>query len=158
HLPVGTRVIRARDRALVRPILLVIGEGLPDPGAGSRTVFAFMRTFLGLGWVVKLLPGSGSYDPVHGPKLEQMGNEVLCDRSNAEFREWLEAYGAEIDLVLISRPEVAAEHLDDVRSLTKAQIAYYGHGQEAPAAAAEIREPPEASAEGVEASAPAAEI
>jgi GT2 family glycosyltransferase len=129
HFPNGTRVMRAKERALGRPILLIIDHYVPEPDrdAGSRTMVEFMRGFLDLGCVVKFLPQNGTYNQVYTRLLEQMGVEILSEFSRQRLREWLEANGSEIDFVLLSRPTVAPHYIELVRQLTKARIGYYGH-------------------------------
>jgi GT2 family glycosyltransferase len=129
HFPNGTRVIRARDRAFSRPILLIVDHYIPEPDrdAGSRTMLEFMRAFVDLGFVVKFLPQNGYHNPTYAPMFEQMGVEILSGLSRQQRLEWLQANGPEIDHVLLSRPTVAPDYISELRHLTKARLGYYGH-------------------------------
>ena len=130
HYPNGEQVVRARDRAWDRPVVLVVDHYVPQPDrdAGSRTMLAFIRSLLDAGAVVKFWPDNLWYDPVYAPQLQAMGVEVLHgprwrDGISALLRE----YGDVFDAVLLSRPDVAEAHLDAVRAHSRARVGYYGH-------------------------------
>ena len=58
HYPNGEQVMRARDRAHDRPVVLVIDDKVlePDRDAGSRSTFEHVRALLREGWVVNSGP------------------------------------------------------------------------------------------------------
>ncbi len=130
HYPNGEQVVRARDRAWDRPIVLVVDHYVPQPDrdAGSRTMLAFIRALLDVGAVVKFWPDNLYYDPVYAPRLQAMGVEVFHgvrwrDGIGAMLRE----YGDVFDAVLLSRPDVADAHLEAIRVQSRARVVYYGH-------------------------------
>ena len=129
HYPPGEQVMRARDRARPRKILLVIDHSVPEPDrdAGSRTMLEFMRRFQEAGWVVKFWPEMHGYSPIYTARLQDEGVEVLYPPFVDVLADWLAAQGGEIDAVLVSRPRVALAVLPDLRSRTQAPIVYYGH-------------------------------
>lgn len=130
HYPNGTHVVRARDRGWKKPMVLVIDHYVPQPDrdAGSRTMYAFIKSLVDSGCVVKFWPDNLWYDEAYTPVLQKMGAEVFYGH------QWigglpvlLDEIGEELDAVLLSRPNVAAAHLDTLRARTSARIAYYGH-------------------------------
>lgn len=130
HYPNGEQVMRARDRAWDRPVVLVVDHYVPQPDrdAGSRTIVAFMQSLLDAGAVVKFWPDNLWFDPDYTPRLQVMGVEVF------HGARWLGGIGALLreqgdvfDAVLLSRPDVAEKHLDDLRRYSRARIVYYGH-------------------------------
>ena len=130
HFPNGEQVARARDRAWDRPVVLVVDHYVPQPDrdAGSRTMVAFIRALQDAGAVVKFWPDNLYFDPVYAPRLQAMGVEVFHgprwrDGIGALLREQPDLF----DAVLLSRPDVAEAHLDAVRALSRARVAYYGH-------------------------------
>ena len=130
HYPNGEQVVRARDRAWGRSMVLVVDHYVPQPDrdAGSRTMLAFIRALLDAGAVVKFWPDNLYYDPNYAPRLQAMGVEVFHgvrwrDGIGAMLRE----YGDVFDSVLLSRPDVADAHLDAIRACSRARVVYYGH-------------------------------
>ena len=130
HYPNAQQVVRARDRAWDRPVVLVVDHYVPQPDrdAGSRTMIAFMQSLLDAGAVVKFWPDNLWHDPVYTPRLQAMGVEVF---HGARWREGIGAMlretGLRPDAVLLSRPDVAEAHLDAVRAHAGCPVAYYGH-------------------------------
>jgi glycosyltransferase involved in cell wall biosynthesis len=129
HYPNGTHVMRARDRARDRKIVLVIDHLVPRPDrdAGSRTMMAFLRALLAADTVVKFWPHNGCGTPGYTEALQDMGIEVCHGPDHPSLADWLRLNGADIDRVLLSRPEIAEDCLPAIRRHTKAHVAYYGH-------------------------------
>lgn len=128
HMPRGTRPMRARDHAGARAIVLVVEHCAPEPDrdAGSQTVLAFLRALCAANAVVKLWVEVVRPEMRYVAALQDMGVEVLAG-GPAAFGAWLAENGAEIDRVLLSRPDVAAAHLGAIRRHCAAPVAYYGH-------------------------------
>jgi len=129
HFPNGQRVMRARDKARRKRVLLMIDHYTPEPDrdAGSRTMIEIIRTLQSMNYVVKFWPENLNYEPTYVPRLQRMGVEVLYAPYVVSLQEWLAVNGAEIDVTLISRPRVAKYALGDVREGTHAPVVYYGH-------------------------------
>ncbi len=129
HFPNGAHVLRAGDRARSKPVVLIADHLVPEPDrdAGSRTMVAFMRALLDAGCVVKFWPFNLHPTPGYTQALQDMGIEVFHGPRQAQFPEWLRHNGADLDLVLLSRPDVADVLLPLTRLGTKAKVAYYGH-------------------------------
>ncbi len=127
HFDNGTHILRARDRAQDRQIVLVVDHYVPEPDrdAGSRTAIAFLRALLSSGAVVKFWPFNGHKSPGYTEALQDMGVEVL--HGQTLFSDWTKTHGAALDTVLLCRPEVAEFCLGAVRAASRARVVYYGH-------------------------------
>jgi glycosyltransferase involved in cell wall biosynthesis len=122
-------VLRARDRANHRRVVLIVAHYVPQPDrdAGSRTIVAIIRALLSAGLVVKFWPFNLYRTPAYTDALQVQGVEVLYGPYQTTLAEWLRGNGADLDIVLLSRPDVAEMCLPVVRAGSAARIAYYGH-------------------------------
>jgi glycosyltransferase involved in cell wall biosynthesis len=129
HYANGTHVLRARDRGHHRQVVLVIDHYVPQPDrdAGSRTMVAFIHSLLRSGLVVKFWPFNLHRTPGYTEALQDIGVEVLYGPHEIALSDWLRINGADLDIVLLSRPDVAELCLPQLRASTSAKIAYYGH-------------------------------
>jgi len=129
NFPPGQNILRARDRARNRKILLIVDHYTPEPDkdAGSKTMIEFIRSLQSLGWIVKFWPQNQYYHPKYVPALQQMGVEVLYGPYETSLPDWLEKIEGNVDAVLLSRPTVAPHVLAEVRKGTSAPVLYYGH-------------------------------
>jgi GT2 family glycosyltransferase len=129
HYRNAQNVFRARDRAMHRKVVLLVDHYVPTPDrdAGSRTIMAFLEVLLQAGCVVKFWPHNLSYSPGYTETLQGMGIEVLHGPDQAPFESWIKAVGAELDAVLLSRPDVAEDVLHPIRRYSRARVVYYGH-------------------------------
>lgn len=130
HYPNGANILRARDRAWDRPIVLVIDHYVPQPDrdAGSRTMFAFVQRLVEAGCAVKFWPDNLHYDPEYAPRLQKMGVEVIHGAHGAPgLGSLLDAWSGDVDAILLSRPEVAEKWIRIARAKSRARIVYYGH-------------------------------
>jgi O-antigen biosynthesis protein len=129
HFLNGTHVQRARDRAYDRQVVLIIDHYVPQPDrdAGSRTMIAFVAALLAADVVVKFWPLNMHRTPGYTEALQDMGVEVRYGPRHMSLPEWLKLNGPDLDVVLLSRPDVAEICLPLVRAGTSARIAYYGH-------------------------------
>jgi GT2 family glycosyltransferase/glycosyltransferase involved in cell wall biosynthesis len=130
NYPNGEHVFRARGRTRGKPVVLMVDHYVPEPDrdAGSRTMWQFVQGFLRHGYVVKFWPDNLNCNPVYTPALQQLGVEVVYGKEyEGRFVDWVQQYGDEIDVVLLSRPHIAVEYLDAVRRHTRAHVLYYGH-------------------------------
>lgn len=129
HYRNGTCILRARDRAKHRGVVLVIDHYLPQPDrdAGSRSIVSFVRGLLSRGFVVKFWPHNLCHMPGYTEALQDLGVEVFHGPDHPSLTEWLKRNGDQVDHVLLSRPDVAEDCLPILRSGTHARISYYGH-------------------------------
>jgi GT2 family glycosyltransferase/ubiquinone/menaquinone biosynthesis C-methylase UbiE/glycosyltransferase involved in cell wall biosynthesis len=130
HAPNAQDVFQARDQHAQNKTVVVVDHYVPQPDrdAGSRTIIAFIKTLLGLGYNVRFWPDNLWYDPVYTPQLQAMGVEVLYGAEYVgKFSEWLKGAGAAVSHVLLSRPHIAAEYLDALEQCPDIRVLYYGH-------------------------------
>lgn len=126
HFVTGQHVLRAAARGAGRPVVLIVDHYVPEPDrdAGSVAMMALIDALLVAGALVKFLPWDQRLRGAYGAALQDRGVEVIADR---DPRSWLRMHGADLDAVLLSRPDVAAVCIADIRRLTTARIAYFGH-------------------------------
>jgi GT2 family glycosyltransferase/glycosyltransferase involved in cell wall biosynthesis len=124
----GERVIRAKDRAATRKLILVIDHYVPQPDqdAGSRSAMGIIDSLVDAGWVVKFWPHSRGYDEYYTPLLEKRGIEVLDNRAVGDLTAWMKKNGEELDHVLAIRPDVAACAIPSLLESTGAFLSFYG--------------------------------
>ncbi|MDA7417772.1 glycosyltransferase [Xenophilus arseniciresistens] len=130
HFPNGAHALLAQDRANLRKTILVIDHYIPQPDrdAGSRSMVAFIDVLLSMGLAVKFWPHNLQPDPVYGPQLQQKGVEVFYGpRYHDGFESWIREMGRDLDYVLLSRPDVAANFLPALSAHSPAKRLYYGH-------------------------------
>ena len=129
HYPNGQNVFRARERSMNRTVVLVIDHYIPTPDrdAGSRTVAAYLECLVQAGCVVKFWPHNGGYSAGYTEALQAMGIEVFHGPGQPSFGTWIKAVGPELDVVLVSRPEVAEDVIAAIRHHSKARLVFYGH-------------------------------
>jgi len=130
HYPNAENVLRARDRAWSRKVVLVVDHYIPQPDrdAGSRTMLAFMEAMVAQGWVVKFWPDNLWYDAQYAPRLQALGVEVISgERWYGAFERYVAEFGRDIDLVLLSRPHISLPYIAPIRKHSQARLAYYGH-------------------------------
>jgi glycosyltransferase involved in cell wall biosynthesis len=110
--------------------MLVIDHYVPQPDkdAGSRTMAQFMALFQEMGACVKFWPRNSWFDPDYTPPLQQFGIEVFHQTgTDSGFESWIRECGGEIDIFLLSRPDVADNFVDLIRAHSTGRILYYGH-------------------------------
>jgi len=129
HFPNGQHVLLASEQARHRRVVLVIDHYVPEPDrdAGSRCMISLMRALLAEGMVVKFWPQNLRGTPAYTAALQQMGVEVFHGPHAPSFSGWIAEHGAELDCVLVSRPDVAEAFLPDLRRHVAAPLLYYGH-------------------------------
>lgn len=130
HFANGVDVFHAKDRSIGRPSIVVIDHYIPTPDkdAGSRSMMHIIRILADCGMSVKFWPHNGWYDQNYGPRLEQMGVEILWgDGQEGGFARWVQNYGSYVDYFFLSRPDVAIHYIKSIRRHSKAKILYYGH-------------------------------
>ncbi len=124
----GRHMMRARDRARTRKIILLIDHDTPQPDrdAGSRSVVGIMDSLLDAGWVAKFWPHNRRYHPVYTTAMERKGVEVIDERWPGDIGSWLRENGSELDHLMVVRPDVAADVLPHVMPYVDAVLSLYG--------------------------------
>lgn len=106
-----------RDRGVTkRALVLDATTPEPDKDAGSLTCFELMRALQANGYKVSFLAETNLlYLPGVSSALQRAGIEIGYAPYVKSIASWLEANGADIDVVLIFRNGVAARQMADVR-------------------------------------------
>ncbi len=128
HLPPGAHAFLARERAQLKKTVLVVDRYAPraDRDAGSRAILQLMRVMQLQGMTVKFWAQEPEPDAAYAADLRTHGFE-LFDGGDGAFEAWMADHGRYFDYVVLSRPVVAAEHIDAVLRHSAARILYYGH-------------------------------
>lgn len=129
HRPYDSGVRIARERLKPRRTVVVVDHYVPKPDrdAGSRSVWDIVTTLVADGWSVKLWPHTLWYEPGYTERLQQIGVEVIYGAEHSDrFGTLLEELGSSLAAVLINRPLIAREYLNQVRRLSTAKVLYYG--------------------------------
>ena len=129
HYPSGQSVLRAREHARGRQVVLAIDHYVPQPDrdAGSCNILNYLDAMCAAGLVVKFWPQDRGYRPGYTEALQDRGIEVMHGGEDGAFEAFLAAHGGEIDHVLLSRPDVALAALGPLKRHTGARLIYYGH-------------------------------
>lgn len=126
----GEHVQLARSRAQLKKMVLVV-DALPphtDVDAGSRAMWQFMRQLWLHGLEVKFWSHQREDDQRYLDLLSMHAIEVAGNGTGGRaFEGWLQANGRYLDYVVLSRPHVASDTINDVRRHSNARILYYGH-------------------------------
>ena len=129
HQQNGQHVMRARDRASQRKIVLIVDHYVPEPDrdAGSRTMLCCIRALQQAGMMVKFWPHNLYYNPGYTDALQDIGVEVAYGGDADSFEHWLAENGDDVDYALLSRPQVAAAVLPALKRHPGIRLLYYGH-------------------------------
>jgi O-antigen biosynthesis protein len=111
HYPAGERVLRARERAMYRKVVLVVDHQvpLPDVESGWHPTIECLEFLLRAGHVVKFWPLDRSDPTGYLETLQAMGVEVSHGAHQTRLDQWLRTAGCEIDIAWINRPDGAGE-------------------------------------------------
>jgi GT2 family glycosyltransferase len=123
-------VFVARDRSTRKPHILFVDHYVPqwDRDAGSRTIFHFLRMFVVAGFQISFWPDNLFEDKDYCGPLQRMGVEVMYGPSHVgAFDKFVAEAGPFLDYALVSRPNVAINYYEAIRTHSKARILYYGH-------------------------------
>ena len=128
NYPNGQHVLRARDRARRRKVILMIDHYVaePDRDAGSRSVIGIIESLIDAEWVVKYWPHNRGYSPVYTTALERRGVEVLDHRWPGDLDAWLRENGRELDHLLVIRPDIVTYVLPHIMRNNDAVLSFYG--------------------------------
>ncbi|MBC7988355.1 MAG: DUF4915 domain-containing protein [Luteimonas sp.] len=130
NLPPGMHPFLARDRAQLKRTVLIVDRHAPrsDRDAGSRAIRQLMRVLQLKGMSVKFWAQEPEPDAAYVLDLQAHGFEFFHGGDgDGGFEDWLADNGRYFDYVVLSRPTVAAAHIDSVLRLSTAKILYYGH-------------------------------
>ncbi len=107
----GVALLRLRDRRRSNHVV-VVDHRVPaaDQDAGSQRMFRLIEGLITSGHVVHFLPADRTRHAPWTQRLEQLGVEFITGK-DPDVIQHLRAISSMTDLVLVSRPEVLAEHI-----------------------------------------------
>jgi GT2 family glycosyltransferase len=99
--------------------ILVVDHHLPMPDrdAGSLRMFHILCILRNLGHRVTFVPDNVANIPPYAGELQKRGIEVVHHPFIKSVRDYLERYGAEFDVTILSRCDFARKHIANVRRL-----------------------------------------
>lgn len=122
RMPASSAISRAGSQAI-----LFVDSSTPqaDRDAGAVTIVQYMQLFVDHGWDVYLLPFDQIERPAAASKLMQAGIHLIFPARHG-LLDWLERNVANFQIILLSRPTMAAALLPIIKS-QHVMIGYYGH-------------------------------
>ena len=128
--PNGKHVMRARDRALYRRVVLVVDHYVPQPDrdAGSRYHVVLHSRAAAVWRGGQVLAAQSVLQPGLLPKRCRISAWRSCTvATTAAFDAWLAENGGDVDAALLSRPQVASICMPILRRHGGMPLLYYGH-------------------------------
>ncbi len=119
--------IFARDRSKGKKLMLFLDWNVPtfDKDAGSFVAFEYLKMIKSLGYKIIFWPHNQAKLEPYTETLQQMGIETVYGK--VSFEKFMKEYGSQIDITLVSRPEVAKEHLDLIKKYSQGKVIYIAH-------------------------------
>jgi glycosyltransferase involved in cell wall biosynthesis len=124
------RGLRAVARLGRRRVLIVDRRiPTPDQDAGSRSVFQVLCLFAAKRFDVDFWAPAKRVEDRYRDQLVACGARVhiLDPVPSPDFAQWLKHHGPDIDVVFLSRPQIAMRVIDLVREFCPGRILFYGH-------------------------------
>jgi len=118
---------RSRDRSQEKKIILVVNDKVLDydKSAGSLTMYQYITLLQSLGSKVIFLPDNLERLEPYTTEMQQLGIEVIYGKF--DFDSWLRENGKHLDMVWLSRPNIAIKYIERLKKQTNANILYYPH-------------------------------
>ena len=112
----GVQPERVKDRG-VRGRVLVVDAAIPTPDrdSGSLRMSSVLEIFCELGFKVSFAATTLEHGGEYGRRLQQIGVEVLYRPYTDSLAVYLRTWGAQLDVVVLSRANVAAQYMPLVR-------------------------------------------
>ena len=105
-----------KERNVDKRILVVDARMLtPDRDSGSHRMFKLLGIFQELGYKVTFVPTNLAYQQPYVSELQERGIEVLYAPYVRSVERYLREKGRYFDIIMLSRADVAARFIDDVK-------------------------------------------
>ena len=116
--PANGDVTSYEKLALGQKRVLVVDHHLPMPerDAGSLRMFQILVILRELGHRVIFIPDNLADIPPYTAELQKRGVQVIHHPYIKSVRAYLEAHGADLDIIILSRCDFARKHIVDVRT------------------------------------------
>jgi O-antigen biosynthesis protein len=128
HLQVGEDVFLARDRSQSKKVVLYVDHQIPtfDQDAGSKITYEYLKLFANLNFKVIFWPDPLQKIEPYTSTIQQMGIEVVYGYGS--LKSFLKKHGRHIDYAFLSRPLVARQHINVVKTCCpQAKLLYVAH-------------------------------
>ena len=126
HLLPGSDVDRAALR-LSGPRALVVDAAMltPDQDSGSLRMYNLLQVLRGLGFSITFMPSNLENRSDYVEMLQREGIQVASSPHVTSTDRYLEEFGAEFELCIISRPDSAEKCMDSARLLCPNALILY---------------------------------
>lgn len=126
HMPLGSDPIEACDRYYKKHVFVIDSYApTPDRDAGSLRMYRILQTLLAMGCKVTFAAESFGYHPKYSSMIRKLGVELICHPYVQEMDQFLMDHGVSFDAVIISRRDVAAQHMTSVKKYcTNAKVIF----------------------------------
>ncbi len=127
NLDNGTHVYKARARAQNKRSILIIEDMVPeyDKNAGAMMMWSYIQLLQDMDFLVSLLPDNRNRSEPYTHILQQRGVEVLYGWFDLE--DWLQQNGADLDYILLARPDISEPYLKVLKRYSTAVLLYFTH-------------------------------
>ena len=116
HRPNGRSPHLEKERHVGKRVLVIDArELMPDHDSGSLRMFNIILILQRLGYKVTFLPANRYFHDTYTPPLQALGVECQYAPYVNSVREYLQDWGAQFDAVILSRADIAARFIDDVK-------------------------------------------
>lgn len=125
-----SQLFLARDRSKSRKIVLFIDHHVPfyDQDAGSRMSFQYLKLLSSMGFRIKFMGDDFLIHEPYTTTLQQMGIEVMHGYEiQLGWQGWLKDNGRHLSYVIVNRPNVALNYIDEIKACTNCPVIYFGH-------------------------------
>ena len=98
---------------------------MPDRDAGSLRMFNLIKVLQEMGFAMTFLPSDLSGASEYVENLQQSGIQVACLPHVDSVETYLQKFGSEFELCILSRPDTAEKNLDHVNLLCPNALVLY---------------------------------
>jgi GT2 family glycosyltransferase len=116
HRPNGKLPHLEKERHVQKRILVIDARVLmPDHDSGSLRMFNILKVLQRLEYKVTFIPANLHYHEKYTPQMQAIGVECQYHPYVQSVSKYLEDFGQQFDVVILSRADYAEKYIDDVR-------------------------------------------
>ena len=107
----------AKDRSTAERVLIIDERMImPDNDSGSLRMFSILKILMNLAYKITFMTNNLEYQAHYSRQLQRIGVELQYHPYVESIESYLREFGNRFSVVILSRVNVAASHIDDVRS------------------------------------------